>query len=116
MKLDQPVRNNWTDWRMIKDNKRRKLLVQHAPDRLRMQAIKKNDILPAEIIVIIIYLHSILALSYIPISSKRTSQLIYLLTIPYLIYDNRLIFKAFNGPTNLFGSSLSIHVLILIQK
>ncbi|EFX85574.1 hypothetical protein DAPPUDRAFT_230537 [Daphnia pulex] len=52
VKLDQPVRKNWTDWRMIKDNKRRKLLVQHAPDRLRMQAVKKNDILPAEIIEI----------------------------------------------------------------
>jgi len=41
---------------MMKDNKRRKLLVEYAPDRLRMKAIKKNDILPTEITVIIIYL------------------------------------------------------------
>nr|SVE75550.1 EOG090X0MNX [Daphnia dolichocephala] len=49
VKLDQPIRNNWTDWRMMKDNRRRKLLVQHAPERLCMKALKKNDVLPAEI-------------------------------------------------------------------
>nr|CAG4651530.1 EOG090X0MNX [Simocephalus serrulatus]SVE94661.1 EOG090X0MNX [Simocephalus serrulatus] len=49
VKLDQPARSNWTDWRMMKDNRRRKLLVQHQPDRVRMQALKKNDILPVEI-------------------------------------------------------------------
>lgn len=52
VKLNQPVRNNWTDWRMMKDNRRRKLLVQYAPDRVRAKALKKNDVLPAEIIVI----------------------------------------------------------------
>nr|CAG4647603.1 EOG090X0MNX [Megafenestra aurita]SVE92810.1 EOG090X0MNX [Megafenestra aurita] len=49
VKLDQPSRNNWTDWRMMKDNRRRKCLVEHAPDRVRMKALQKNDILPAEI-------------------------------------------------------------------
>nr|CAG4637548.1 EOG090X0MNX [Ceriodaphnia reticulata]SVE73351.1 EOG090X0MNX [Ceriodaphnia reticulata] len=49
VKVDQPARSNWTDWRMMKDNRRRKLLVQHAADRLRVKAIKKNDILPTEI-------------------------------------------------------------------
>nr|SVE74605.1 EOG090X0MNX [Daphnia barbata] len=49
LKLDQPIRNNWTDWRMMKDNRRRKLLVQHAPERLRMKALRKNDVLPGEI-------------------------------------------------------------------
>nr|SVE76183.1 EOG090X0MNX [Daphnia hispanica] len=49
VKLNQPVRNNWTDWRMMKDNRRRKLLVQYAPDRVRAKALKKNDVLPAEI-------------------------------------------------------------------
>nr|SVE79287.1 EOG090X0MNX [Daphnia lumholtzi] len=49
IKLNQPVRNNWTDWRMMKDNRRRKLLVQYAPDRVRAKALKKNDVLPAEI-------------------------------------------------------------------
>ena len=51
VKLDQPVRNNWTDWRMMRDVKRRKLLVQHQPDRIRIRALKKNDILPSEIVV-----------------------------------------------------------------
>nr|CAH0107534.1 unnamed protein product [Daphnia galeata] len=52
VKLDQPVRNNWTDWRMMRDVKRRKLLVQHQPDRIRIRALKKNDILPSEIVEI----------------------------------------------------------------
>nr|SVE76806.1 EOG090X0MNX [Daphnia longispina] len=52
LKLDQPVRNNWTDWRMMRDVKRRKLLVQHQPDRIRIRALKKNDILPSEIVEI----------------------------------------------------------------
>ncbi|XP_057371886.1 small ribosomal subunit protein uS14m-like [Daphnia carinata] len=49
VKLNQPVRSNWTDWRMMKDNRRRKLLVEHAADRVRAKALKKNDVLPAEI-------------------------------------------------------------------
>nr|CAG4649884.1 EOG090X0MNX [Scapholeberis mucronata]SVE94038.1 EOG090X0MNX [Scapholeberis mucronata] len=49
IKNDQPSRSNWTDWRMMKDNKRRKLVVEHAAERIRMKAIQKNDILPAEI-------------------------------------------------------------------
>ena len=35
----------------MKDVKRRKLLVEYAADRLRVKAIKKNDILPTEIVV-----------------------------------------------------------------
>lgn len=33
---------------MIRDNKRRKLIEKYAPDRLRLVAMKRNDILPAE--------------------------------------------------------------------
>ncbi|XP_055843857.1 28S ribosomal protein S14, mitochondrial [Episyrphus balteatus] len=45
----QQVRTKYTDWRMIKDVKRRKLVCEHAVDRLRVNALRKNDILPAEI-------------------------------------------------------------------
>nr|CAG4642243.1 EOG090X0MNX [Eurycercus lamellatus] len=50
VKVDQQARSNWTDWRMMKDNRRRQTLVRDAPLRLRLKAIKKNDILPAEIL------------------------------------------------------------------
>ena len=48
-KMDQPVRFNWANWHMRKDYLRRKCLAEHAPDRLRYVALKKNDILPVEI-------------------------------------------------------------------
>nr|CAG4641401.1 EOG090X0MNX [Eulimnadia texana] len=47
--LMQQVRFKWADWKMIRDVKRRRLVVQHAPDRLRINSIRKNDILPQEI-------------------------------------------------------------------
>nr|CAG4648439.1 EOG090X0MNX [Moina brachiata]SVE93416.1 EOG090X0MNX [Moina brachiata] len=52
VKVDQPVRHNWADWRMMKDVKRRNLLVKHGAERLRLKAIKKNDLLPQEILEI----------------------------------------------------------------
>nr|XP_019558914.2 28S ribosomal protein S14, mitochondrial-like [Aedes albopictus] len=45
----QQVRNKWTDWRMIKDVKRRKCVVEHAKDRLRVNSLRKNTILPVEL-------------------------------------------------------------------
>ncbi|XP_058122177.1 small ribosomal subunit protein uS14m isoform X2 [Anopheles ziemanni] len=45
----QQVRNKWADWRMIKDHKRRQCVVQHAEDRLRVNSLRKNTILPIEL-------------------------------------------------------------------
>ncbi|XP_071440509.1 small ribosomal subunit protein uS14m [Hetaerina americana] len=45
----QQIRNKWADWRMIKDAKRRKIVAQYAEERLRIQAIRKCDVLPPEI-------------------------------------------------------------------
>uniref|UniRef100_A0A182K3P8 28S ribosomal protein S14, mitochondrial n=1 Tax=Anopheles christyi TaxID=43041 RepID=A0A182K3P8_9DIPT len=45
----QQVRNKWADWRMIKDNKRRQCVVQHADARLRVNSLRKNTILPMEL-------------------------------------------------------------------
>ncbi|CAO1422090.1 unnamed protein product [Diamesa hyperborea] len=45
----QQVRNKWADWRMIKDHKRRVCVAQHAVDRLRINSLRKNDILPIEL-------------------------------------------------------------------
>nr|CAG4638889.1 EOG090X0MNX [Cyclestheria hislopi] len=45
----QQVRYKWADWRMIKDVRKRKCLVEHAPERLRINSLRKNDILPPEI-------------------------------------------------------------------
>ncbi|XP_070491052.1 small ribosomal subunit protein uS14m [Chironomus tepperi] len=39
----------WTDWRMIKDYKKRMTVKQHAVDRIRVNTLRKNDILPIEI-------------------------------------------------------------------
>lgn len=38
----------WTDWRMIKDYKKRMCVKEHAVDRIRLNALRKNDILPPE--------------------------------------------------------------------
>jgi small subunit ribosomal protein S14 len=43
------VGHGWTDWRMIRDWKRRKCVVEHAKDRIRINAIRKNTILPVEL-------------------------------------------------------------------
>ncbi|CRK91634.1 CLUMA_CG005286, isoform A [Clunio marinus] len=45
----QQVRNKWTNWHMLKDYKRRMCVKEHAADRLRLVAIKRNDILPFEL-------------------------------------------------------------------
>ncbi|XP_055387673.1 28S ribosomal protein S14, mitochondrial isoform X2 [Condylostylus longicornis] len=43
------VRTKYADWRMIKDVKKRKCVIQHAKDRLRINSLRKNDILPVEL-------------------------------------------------------------------
>ncbi|XP_073828512.1 mitochondrial ribosomal protein S14 [Musca autumnalis] len=45
----QQVRNKWADWKMIRDVKRRKCVTEHAKERLRVNALRKNDILPVEL-------------------------------------------------------------------
>ncbi|XP_055387672.1 28S ribosomal protein S14, mitochondrial isoform X1 [Condylostylus longicornis] len=45
----QQVRTKYADWRMIKDVKKRKCVIQHAKDRLRINSLRKNDILPVEL-------------------------------------------------------------------
>uniref|UniRef100_A0A170XFC1 28s ribosomal protein mitochondrial n=1 Tax=Triatoma infestans TaxID=30076 RepID=A0A170XFC1_TRIIF len=41
--------NHWTDWRMAKDVRKRKTLSEFAVSKLRVNALRKNDILPKEI-------------------------------------------------------------------
>ncbi|CAH1773399.1 unnamed protein product, partial [Owenia fusiformis] len=45
----QQVRTRWPDWKMIRDNKRRKLVVEYYPRRVRLNCIRKNTILPTEL-------------------------------------------------------------------
>ncbi|KAB0804847.1 hypothetical protein PPYR_01817 [Photinus pyralis] len=45
----QQIRTKWVDHRMIRDVKRRKLVTEYTPLRSRLNAIRKNDILPAEL-------------------------------------------------------------------
>nr|CAG4635232.1 EOG090X0MNX [Alona affinis] len=46
----QPAQSKWTDGRMRKDYNRRQILVRDAPMRLRLLCVKKNDLLPSEIL------------------------------------------------------------------
>ncbi|KAK9503463.1 hypothetical protein O3M35_001300 [Rhynocoris fuscipes] len=53
-KIFQPVLsqlryNHWADWRMAKDVRKRKTLAEYAVPKLRVNALRKNDILPKEI-------------------------------------------------------------------
>lgn len=43
------VRSYYVDWRMLRDVKRRKLAYEYADERLRINAIRKNAILPKEL-------------------------------------------------------------------
>jgi small subunit ribosomal protein S14 len=45
----QQVRNKWADWRMIKDQKKRMCIKEKGIDRLRVNTLRKNDVLPAEL-------------------------------------------------------------------
>ncbi|XP_061201620.1 small ribosomal subunit protein uS14m [Neopsephotus bourkii] len=43
------VRSYYVDWRMLRDVKRRKLAYEYADERLRINAIRKNTLLPKEL-------------------------------------------------------------------
>ncbi|NXX94927.1 RT14 protein, partial [Centropus bengalensis] len=43
------ARGYYVDWRMLRDVKRRKLAYEYADERLRINAIRKNTILPKEL-------------------------------------------------------------------
>ncbi|KAJ0181390.1 hypothetical protein K1T71_003475 [Dendrolimus kikuchii] len=45
----QQVRNKWANWLMIRDVKRRRMSAEHFLERTRINAMRKNDILPVEI-------------------------------------------------------------------
>lgn len=49
----QQVRTKFADWRMYKDYKRRQIIKQYGEERLRINIIRKNTILPPELRVII---------------------------------------------------------------
>ena len=48
----QQIRNKYADWRMIKDVKRRKTVKEFGAERMRINTLRKNDILPLELRVI----------------------------------------------------------------
>ncbi|SPP89996.1 28S ribosomal protein S14, mitochondrial [Drosophila guanche] len=45
----QQVRTKYADWKMIRDVKRRKCVSEHSKERLRVNSLRKNDILPIEL-------------------------------------------------------------------
>ncbi|XP_049887906.1 28S ribosomal protein S14, mitochondrial [Pectinophora gossypiella] len=45
----QQVRNKWANWMMVRDVKRRRMASEHFLERSRINAMRKNDILPVEI-------------------------------------------------------------------
>lgn len=50
--LVEQVRAYYVDWRMLRDVKRRQMAYEFADTRLRMNAIRKNTLLPKELQVI----------------------------------------------------------------
>merc|ERR1712004_58720 len=48
--IQTPVRSyRYVDWMMLRDQKRRMLVKKHAPDRLRVNSLRRNTILPREL-------------------------------------------------------------------
>ncbi|PRD19825.1 UNVERIFIED_CONTAM: 28S ribosomal protein S14 [Trichonephila clavipes] len=44
-----PIRSKYTDWRMLRDVKRRKVVKEYAKLRLQINAVRYNTLLPKEI-------------------------------------------------------------------
>lgn len=45
----EQVRGYYVDWRMLRDVKRRQMAFDYADERLRINALRKNSILPKEL-------------------------------------------------------------------
>ncbi|KAM6989851.1 small ribosomal subunit protein uS14m [Tautogolabrus adspersus] len=45
----EQVRSYYVDWRMLRDLKRRQMAFEYADERLRINALRKNSILPKEL-------------------------------------------------------------------
>ncbi|KAG6447991.1 hypothetical protein O3G_MSEX005273 [Manduca sexta] len=45
----QQVRNKWVNWMMVRDVKRRRMSAENFLERTRVNALRKNDVLPVEI-------------------------------------------------------------------
>ena len=45
----QQIRNKYADWRMVKDVKRRRTVKEFGAERMRINSLRKNDILPQEL-------------------------------------------------------------------
>ncbi|XP_017277844.1 28S ribosomal protein S14, mitochondrial [Kryptolebias marmoratus] len=45
----EQVRSHYVDWRMLRDVKRRQMAFDYADQRLRINALRKNNILPKEL-------------------------------------------------------------------
>lgn len=45
----EQVRSYYVDWRMLRDVKRRQMAFEYADERLRINALRKNTILPKEL-------------------------------------------------------------------
>lgn len=45
----EQVRSYYVDWRMLRDVKRRQMAFDYADERLRINALRKNTILPKEL-------------------------------------------------------------------
>ena len=45
----EQVRSYYVDWRMVRDVKRRQMAFEYAEERLRINALRKNTILPKEL-------------------------------------------------------------------
>lgn len=43
------IRSKWTNWQMVRDHKRRMMVKEHAVDRIRLNTVKRNNILPIEL-------------------------------------------------------------------
>lgn len=48
----QQLRGYYVDWRMLRDVKRRQVAFEYAEERLRINALRKNTILPKELQVL----------------------------------------------------------------
>lgn len=68
----EQVRSYYVDWRMLRDVKRRQMAFEYADERLRINALRKNNILPKALQVKYI---TIIVASYISLYTLFISRL-----------------------------------------
>lgn len=106
----EQARSYYVNWRMVRDVKRRQMAFEYADTRLRINAIRKNTILPKELQV-----HS-KSCSFHSVEVYRHFRLFSVYMIGFFCQDFKSIYTVINIYFDLqWMNKLNVKILIIIQ-